>query len=48
MKDVSPTDENMVKYFELIEKKGLAEEGWNITIELVETPAGNYAEKNSI
>lgn len=44
MKDVSPTDENMVKYFELIEK-GLAEEGWNITIELVETPAGNYAEK---
>lgn len=44
MKDVLPTDENMVKYFGLIED-GLAEEGWNITIELVETPAGTYAEK---
>lgn len=44
MKDISSTDENMVKYFDLVEA-GLAEEGLNINIELVEMPAGTYAEK---
>lgn len=44
MSDVSPTNPVSVKYFGLLEK-GLAEEGINVKFDLVEMPAGNYAEK---
>jgi putative aldouronate transport system substrate-binding protein len=44
MKDEQPTDPVVVKYIESIEK-GMAEEGINVDIELIEMPGGNYAEK---
>ncbi len=44
MKDVSPTDPIMTKYFGKVEE-ALAADGKNIKIELVEMPAGNYSEK---
>ncbi|MGF7059101.1 extracellular solute-binding protein [Brassicibacter mesophilus] len=44
MKDEIPSDPIVIKYFEAIEQ-GLAEEGINVDIELIEMPAGNYAEK---
>ncbi len=44
IKDISPTDPQMVSYFDLIEE-GLAKDGLNINVELVEMPAGTYAEK---
>lgn len=44
MKDEGPSNPTAVKYFQEVEK-GLAEEGINVKINLVEMPAGNYAEK---
>lgn len=44
MKDEIPSDPIVMKYYGLLEK-GLKEEGINVEIELVEMPAGNYAEK---
>lgn len=44
MKDEVPSDPIVMKYYEMLEQ-GLAEEGIDIDIELVEMPAGNYAEK---
>lgn len=44
MKDEGPSNEVAVQFFDLLEQ-GLAEEGIYVDIELLETPAGNYAEK---
>jgi putative aldouronate transport system substrate-binding protein len=44
MKDASPSNEESVKYFEMIEKE-LAKEDVDVKFELVEMPSGNYAEK---
>ncbi|MBM7582961.1 putative aldouronate transport system substrate-binding protein [Caldicoprobacter guelmensis] len=44
MKDADPSDPVAVKFFENLEK-ALAEEGFNYKFELVQMPAGNYAEK---
>lgn len=44
MKDILPSEETWVRYFDQVEE-GMAAQGMNVEIELVETPAGNYAEK---
>lgn len=44
MKDLSPTNPADVKYVETLEK-GLSGQGINVKLEIVEMPAGNYAEK---
>jgi putative aldouronate transport system substrate-binding protein len=44
MKDLSPSNPGDVKYVEALEQ-GLAKQGTNVKLEIVEMPAGNYAEK---
>jgi putative aldouronate transport system substrate-binding protein len=44
MKDVSPSNQDSVKYFQTLEK-GLAKAGINVKFNLVEMPSGNYKEK---
>lgn len=44
MKDVSSSNPGDVKYIEALEA-GLKDEGLNVKFEIVEMPAGNYAEK---
>lgn len=44
MKDELPSDPIVINYYDLLEK-GLAREGIKVEIELIEMPAGNYAEK---
>lgn len=44
LKDESPTNETTAKYFETLEKQFNEEYGYDVKLELVEMPAGSYAD----